>query len=82
MLVIKGQLVLVIKVKRVRKVHRVEVHQLVRLLLGLEVRVLYHLDISYVMVQQLVDPHTQLFSLLLEQHMVLEMDLLHSTSLI
>ena len=60
---IKGQLVLVIKVKRVRKVHRVEVHQLVRLLLGLEVRVLYHLDISYVMVQQLVDPHTQLFSL-------------------
>ena len=82
MLVIKGQLVLVIKVKRVRKVHRVEVHQLVRLLLGLEVRVLYPLDISYVMVQQLVDPHTQLFLLLLEQHMVLEMDLLHSTSLI
>ena len=73
---------LVIKVKRVRKVHRVEVHQLVRLLLGLEVRVLYPLDISYVMAQQLVDPHTQLFSLLLEQHMVLEMDLLHSTSLI
>ena len=79
---IKGQLVLVIKVKRVKKVHRVEVHQLVRLLLGLEVRVLYPLDISYVMAQQLVDPHTQLFSLLLEQHMVLEMDLLHSTSLI
>ena len=72
----------VIKVKRVKKVHRVEVHQLVRLLLGLEVQVLFLLVISYVMVLRSVDPHTQLYLLLLEQHMVLEMDHLHLTSLI
>ena len=79
---IKEQLVLVIKVKKVKMDHKVEVHQLVRLLLGQEVQDLFLLVISYAMVQRLVDLHTQLFSLLLEQHMVLEMDPLHSTSLI
>ena len=38
-----------IKVKRVKKDHREEVPQLVKLLLGLEVQVLFHQDIFYVM---------------------------------
>ena len=79
---IKEQQVLVIKDKKVKKDHKVEVHQLVRLLLGQEVQDLFLLVISYAMVQRLVDLHTQLYSPLLEQLMVLEMVPLHSTSLI
>ena len=70
---------LVIKDKRVKKVHRVEVHQLVKLLLGQEVQVLYLQVIFYVMVLQLVELRTQLYLLSLEQLMVLEMDQLRST---
>ena len=70
---------LVIKVKKVKMDHKVEVHQLVRLLLGQAVQVLYLQVISYVMVLQLVELRTQLYILLLEQLMVLEMDQLRST---
>ena len=73
---------LVIKDKKVKKDHKVEVHQLVRLLLGQVVQVLYLQVISYVMVLQLVELRTQLYLLSLEPLMVLEMDHLHSTSLI
>ena len=71
-----------IKVKRAKMDHKVEVHQLVRLLLGQEVQVLYLQVIFYVMVLQLVELRTQLYLLSLELLMVLEMDHLHSTSLI
>ena len=70
---------LVIKVKRVKMDHKVEVHQLVRLLLGQAVQVLYLQVISYVMVLQLVELRTQLYLLSLEQLMVLEMDQPRST---
>ena len=73
---------LVIKDKKVKKDHKVEVHQLVRLLLGQVVQVLYLQVIFYVMVLQLVELRTQLYLLSLEPLMVLEMDHLHSTSLI
>ena len=69
---------LVIKDKKVKKDHKVGVHQLVRLLLGQVVQVLYLQVISYVMVLQLVELRTQLYLLSLEPLMVLEMDHLHS----
>ena len=76
---IKEQLVLVIKVKKVKMDHKVEVHQLVRLLLGQAVQVLYLQVIFYVMVLQLVELRTQLYLLSSEPLMVVEMDQLRST---
>ena len=57
--------------------NRVEVPQLVKLLLGQEVQVPFQQDISYVMVQPSVELHMQICLPLLEQLMVLEMDHLH-----
>ena len=67
-----------IKDKKVKKDHRVEVHQLVKLSHGQGVQVLFPLDISYAMVRQLVEPRMQLSLQLSEPLMVLEMGLLHS----
>ena len=55
------------QVTKVQKV-KLEVHQLVRLLLGQETQVHYPLDIFYVMDLQSAEPHMHLYSLLLELH--------------
>ena len=69
---------MVLKGKKVKKDHKVDVHQLVKLLHVQGVQLLYLQVIFYVMDLQLVELRTQLYLLLLELLMVLEMDQLLS----